>query len=244
MANGVASTETVTKLLDTNANPAPLGLMGFGLTTILLNIHNAGFYDLNAMILAMGIFYGGVAQIIAGIMEWRKNNTFGTSAFTSYGLFWLTLAGIWLLPSIFPDTPLRRRLRARPLMAWFFVFWGLFTGYMFVGTLKLNRALQVVFVLLDHPLLPSRHPRFRRGGDLGHDRRLGRHHHRACRRLRGLRPDPQRGLQAGASAARPDQPSIEGVSCRITGKRSPPCGSPICAAIRRRPRTEWYPTRN
>ena len=101
MANPFTSNETVTKLLDTNANPAPLGLMGFGLTTVLLNIHNAGFFELNAMILAMGIFYGGIAQIIAGIMEWRKNNTFGTLAFTSYGFFWLTLAGIWLFPTIF-----------------------------------------------------------------------------------------------------------------------------------------------
>jgi uncharacterized protein len=147
MANGVVSTETVTKLLDTNANPAPLGLMGFGLTTVLLNIHNAGIYDLNAMILAMGIFYGGVAQIIAGVMEWRKNNTFGTLAFTSYGLFWLTLAGIWLLPSIFPDTA-AAAAPTEAALAWYFVFWGLFTAYMFVGTLKLNRALQVVFGLL------------------------------------------------------------------------------------------------
>jgi succinate-acetate transporter protein len=78
-------------LKDTTANPAPLGLLGFGLTTVLLNFHNAGFYELNTMILAMGIFYGGVAQIIAGMMEWKKNNTFGTTAFTSYGLFWLSL---------------------------------------------------------------------------------------------------------------------------------------------------------
>jgi hypothetical protein len=147
MANSITSNETVTKLLDTNANPAPLGLMGFGLTTILLNIHNAGFYELNSMILAMGIFYGGVAQIIAGIMEWKKNNTFGTLAFTSYGLFWLTLAGIWLIPAIFPNT----KLAAGPsetALAWYFVFWGVFTAYMFVGTLKLNRALQAVFGLL------------------------------------------------------------------------------------------------
>lgn len=54
------------------ANPAPLGLMGFGMTTILLNIHNAGFFPIGSMILAMGIFYGGIAQIIAGIMEFKK----------------------------------------------------------------------------------------------------------------------------------------------------------------------------
>lgn len=85
--------DTPIKVLDTTANPAPLGLMGFGMTTVLLNLHNAGYFELSAMILAMGIFYGGIAQIIAGIMEWKKGNTFGTTAFTSYGLFWLTLSG-------------------------------------------------------------------------------------------------------------------------------------------------------
>ena len=60
------------------ANPAPLGLMGFGMTTVLLNIHNAGFFPVSAVVLAMGIFYGGIAQIIAGIMEFKKGNTFGT----------------------------------------------------------------------------------------------------------------------------------------------------------------------
>ena len=76
---------------DNLANPAPLGLMGFGMTTVLLNIHNTGMFPISAVILAMGIFYGGIAQIIAGCMEFKKGNTFGTTAFTSYGLFWLTL---------------------------------------------------------------------------------------------------------------------------------------------------------
>jgi succinate-acetate transporter protein len=65
--------------------------MGFGMTTVLLNLHNAGLFELGAGILAMGIFYGGMAQVIAGIMEFKKGNTFGTTAFTSYGLFWLTV---------------------------------------------------------------------------------------------------------------------------------------------------------
>lgn len=147
MANSFASNETVTKLLDTNANPAPLGLMGFGLTTVLLNIHNAGLIELNAMILAMGIFYGGVAQIIAGVMEWRKNNTFGTLAFTSYGFFWLTVAGIWLFPTIFKGAG-AATAASETALAWFFVLWGLFSFYMFIGTLKLSRALQAVFGLL------------------------------------------------------------------------------------------------
>jgi succinate-acetate transporter protein len=80
------------------SNPAPLGLMAFGMTTVLLNLHNAGFYGLDTMILAMGIFYGGIAQVIAGILEFRKGNTFGTTAFCSYGLFWLTLVFLLVFP--------------------------------------------------------------------------------------------------------------------------------------------------
>ena len=130
-------------LKDTTANPAPLGLLGFGLTTVLLNLHNAGFYELNTMILAMGIFYGGIAQIIAGMMEWKKNNTFGTTAFTSYGLFWLSLVGLILLPSLGLGTA-----ASKPAMAAYFFMWGLFTFVMFLATLRLNRALQFVFLSL------------------------------------------------------------------------------------------------
>src|ERR1700753_1794304 len=83
---------------DTTANPAPLGLMGFGMTTVLLNLHNAGYYELNSMILAMGVCYGGAAQIIAGIMKWKKGSTFAATAFISYGFFWLSLVLLLLLP--------------------------------------------------------------------------------------------------------------------------------------------------
>ena len=85
-------------LLTKLANPAPLGLLGFGLTTVLLNLHNAGLFDLDAMILAMGLAYGGLAQVIVGIMEFKKGNTFGTVAFSSYGLFWWSLVALILLP--------------------------------------------------------------------------------------------------------------------------------------------------
>ena len=105
--------ESTTHLKDTTANPAPLGLLGFGMTTVLLNLHNAGFYELNSMILAMGICYGGAAQIVAGIMEWRKGNTFATTAFLSYGLFWFSLVGLIILPKLgwaTPPTTLRWRL--------------------------------------------------------------------------------------------------------------------------------------
>jgi len=128
---------------DSYANPAPLGLLGFGMTTVLLNIHNAGFISLSAMILAMGIFYGGLAQVIAGIMEWKKNNIFGATAFTSYGLFWLTLVGLLVMPNIkWADAA-----DSKAMAAYLFM-WGLFTLVMFIGTLRLNRALQFVFCSL------------------------------------------------------------------------------------------------
>ncbi|HEC81112.1 MAG TPA: hypothetical protein ENI42_01620 [Thermoplasmatales archaeon] len=126
------------------ANPAPLGLMGFGMTTVLLNIHNAGVYALDSMILAMGIFYGGLAQIIAGILEYRKGNTFGVTAFSSYGLFWLTLVGLIIIPNVVPgiDAP------SSAAMASYLFMWGLFTFLMFISTLKHNKALQFVFASL------------------------------------------------------------------------------------------------
>jgi len=129
-----------TKIKDSTANPAPLGLLGFGMTTVLLNLHNAGFYDLNAMVLAMGICYGGIAQVIAGIMEWKKNNTFAATAFISYGFFWLSMVGLIDLPKL--------NLGATTdgtAMAAYLAMWGLFTGVMFVGTFRLSHALQVVF---------------------------------------------------------------------------------------------------
>jgi succinate-acetate transporter protein len=132
-----------TEIRDTSANPAPLGLMGFGMTTVLLNIHNAGFFALGTMILAMGIFYGGLAQIIAGIMEWKKGNTFGTTAFTSYGLFWLSLVGLLVMPEIGWGSA-----NENAAMVAYLFMWGLFTAVMFVGTLRLNRALQFVFASL------------------------------------------------------------------------------------------------
>ena len=125
---------------ENTANPAPLGLMGFGMTTILLNIHNAGFFPMDAMILGMGIFFGGMAQVIAGMMEFKKNNTFGTTAFTSFGFFWLALVALNVMPAV--------GLGAAPSslsMAAFLFMWGLFTFFMFIATLRISKALQVVF---------------------------------------------------------------------------------------------------
>jgi len=136
-------TTTMINIKDTTANPAPLGLMAFGMTTVLLNLHNAGFFTLGTMILAMGIFYGGFAQIIAGAMEWKKGNTFGTLAFTSYGFFWLSLVALLILPTLgWGNSP------TVPAMVAYLIIWGIFTGGMFFATLKSNRALQFIFASL------------------------------------------------------------------------------------------------
>jgi succinate-acetate transporter protein len=130
---------------DTTANPAPLGLLGFGMTTIFLNLHNAGLYELNSMIIGMGLFVGGIAQVIAGTQEWKKNNTFGATAFTAYGFFWISLVTLWLLPRTAMGEGLKTDETA---MGWYLLMWGIFTAGMFIGTLKLSRSLQVVFSTL------------------------------------------------------------------------------------------------
>ncbi|MCJ8325600.1 MAG: acetate uptake transporter [Campylobacterales bacterium] len=134
---------TQISVVDTTSNPAPLGLCAFGLTTVLLNIHNLGITEMDAMILGMGIFFGGFAQILAGLMEYKKNNTFGTTAFTAYGAFWLTLVTLILLPKMgLAEAP------TKMAMGFYLSMWALFTGVLFIGTLRINKALQAVFGLL------------------------------------------------------------------------------------------------
>lgn len=130
-------------IADTTANPAPLGLLGFGMTTILLNLHNAGFYPLDTMILGMGIFIGGLAQVIAGCMEWKKKNTFGTVAFTSYGFFWISLVALIIMPRFgIADAS------DKNAMAAYLFIWGLFSIVLFIATLKMNRTIMLVFFAL------------------------------------------------------------------------------------------------
>ncbi|MBO7739518.1 MAG: acetate uptake transporter [Oscillospiraceae bacterium] len=121
------------------ANPGPLGLLGFGMTTVLLNLHNAGLLPLSIVIVAMGIALGGLAQIIAGIRELKQGNTFGGTAFTAYGLFWWSLVLIWVNPF--------KGIEAADStsLGFYLLLWCIFTAFMFIGTLKHNRATQVVF---------------------------------------------------------------------------------------------------
>jgi succinate-acetate transporter protein len=127
------------------ANPAPLGLAGFGLTTFILNIVNADLVpkDSIGMVLPVGLFYGGLAQFLAGMWEMKKNNTFGFTAFSSFGAFWIALAIMVILEDTEVVAPVSKNG-----MTVFLCAWGLFTGYMTIGTIKISRALQTVFATL------------------------------------------------------------------------------------------------
>lgn len=137
----------VIDIKDKTSNPAALGLLGFGLTTFLLNVHNAGVYPINSMILGMGIFYGGMAQIFAGIFDWKRGNMFGTIAFLSYGFFWISLCATLMIPKMglgaAPD--------AKSMGCYMFI-WGCFSTCMFVGTLK-KAPYALVFVFFTVVLL-------------------------------------------------------------------------------------------
>ena len=130
------------------ANPGALGLAGFGLNTILLQIHNLGFIT-GTLPLVFGFFWGGVAQIVAGIIDGRRGDTFGLTAFTSYGLFWVGLSFYFMLQ--WTDV-----IQAdNSGLAWLFICWGIFTGYMTIGTFKMSvmhifvfASLTVLFFLL------------------------------------------------------------------------------------------------
>ena len=132
-------------MAEKDLNPAPLGLMGFGFTTILLNLINAGLLSADALgvVLPMGIFYGGLAQIIAGLFEAKNKNTFGATAFSSYGLFWWSFVAIKVMPPL----GLAPSPSAAAIASYLFA-WGVFTLLMTSATFNGPKALRVVFVTL------------------------------------------------------------------------------------------------
>ncbi len=125
------------------ANPAPLGLFGFGMTTVLLNLHNAGLINLGTMIMAMGIFYGGLAQIIAGLMDFRKGNTFGALAFSSYGLFWETLVFLILMNKWGWWNP-----QDSLGIVFYLLMWGIFTFLLWIVLFKTKHGADIQFVFI------------------------------------------------------------------------------------------------
>ena len=128
-----------------SANPAPLGLAAFGLTTIVLSAINAGLLPREAVpvVVPLAFAYGGLAQIIAGILEFRTGNTFGMVAFTSYGAFWWWFAFLqWTIGAGW--------LKAPPPSAGGVVLlaWGIFTFLLWIVTFRLNKAVFSIFLLL------------------------------------------------------------------------------------------------
>lgn len=152
----ITSGQAQVTIKDKTADPAPLGLLGFGLTTFLLNLHNAGVFPMNSMVMAMGLCYGGAAQILAGIFEFCRGNQFAMLAFMSYGFFWWSLIILLIIPKmgygIAPD---------HMSMACYLFIWGIFTLIMFVATLfkKVPWMLSFVFftVVVLFALLAARH---------------------------------------------------------------------------------------
>ncbi len=132
------------------ANPAVLGLTCFGITTVMLNVHNAGIIKMDPAILGLGLFVGGLAQIIAGIMEFRKGNTFGTTAFLAYGTFWISLV-FWVMSGSYKFMQVAKAAGFQvgtKGLAWYLLVWGIFTLFMTISTFKVNRVLQYVFISL------------------------------------------------------------------------------------------------
>ncbi|MGH3415557.1 MAG: acetate uptake transporter [Actinocrinis sp.] len=159
----------------TFADPAPLGLAGFAMTTLLLSFGNANLVKETGaitVVLGMAAFYGGLAQFAAGLFEFRRGNTFGATAFASFGAFWLSFW--WINEHLTAASG-----DVHQAMGLYLLFWGIFTAYMAVAALRTSVAVLAVFVLLaltflflaigafQNGLPPSPNAMFKVGGWLG-----------------------------------------------------------------------------
>lgn len=136
----MSSKQELVRLVDSTTNPAAFGLCGFGMSTLLLNLHNVGLFPLDSMIMAMGIFFGGIAQVMVGSLEGKKNNMFGMVAFGSYGFFWIILITLMMLPKIgLGEAP------TPEAMGWFLTVWGIFSTGLFIATFNLTKMMRVLF---------------------------------------------------------------------------------------------------
>jgi uncharacterized protein len=127
------------------ADPGPLGLAAFALTTFVLSMVNSGLVDKTAepVVFGLALAYGGVGQLLAGMWEFRQGNTFGATAFSSYGAFWISF---WALVTFFlKDIP---ATEAGAAVGLYLIAWGIFTTYMFIASLRTTGAIALVFLLL------------------------------------------------------------------------------------------------
>lgn len=127
------------------ADPAPLGLAAFALTTFVLSLFNAGLLPEagEPVVFSLALFYGGLAQFLAGMWEFANKNIFGATAFTSYGAFWLAF---WGLEQFYANQIPEAQLAL--VLGWFLIAWGIFTAYMWIGSFRVSAAVNVVFLLL------------------------------------------------------------------------------------------------
>ncbi len=141
-----APTEAARHVPDPIADPGPLGLAGFAATTFVLSLFNAGMVGnpkLESVVLPFALLYGGIAQLLAGMWEFKKNNTFGAVAFTSYGAFWISL--FYYLKYVAPTLP---PADAHTATGIFLLTWTIFTVYMTIASIKTNAVLAATFILL------------------------------------------------------------------------------------------------
>src|SRR3954463_7948812 len=134
------------RMLPITSDPAPLGLAAFAATTFMLSIFNAGFMGAGAepIVFGMALFYGGLAQLLAGMWEFRTGNTFGAVAFTSYGSFWLSF---WAFEQFYADK-VTDEVTAQHAVGLYLITWGIFTAYMFVASLRMSVPVAIIFALL------------------------------------------------------------------------------------------------
>src|SRR3954465_9024509 len=134
------------RMLPITSDPAPLGLAAFAATTFMLSIFNAGWMGSGGepIVFGMALFYGGLAQLLAGMWEFRTGNTFGAVAFTSYGSFWLSF---WAFEQFYADK-ITSPVTTGHAVGLFLIAWGIFTAYMFIASLRVSVAISVVFLLL------------------------------------------------------------------------------------------------
>jgi succinate-acetate transporter protein len=132
--------KSIVEIKDITAGAGALGLLGYGMPGVLLGLANAGIIQAGSVILGMAIFMGGVAMFTAGLMEWKKGNTYGMAAYGSYGLFWFSFAALFILPVL----GFAKDTGGQGAMAAYLALWGIFTFILFIGSLKMSRALQFV----------------------------------------------------------------------------------------------------
>ena len=157
MAVAVADVRPMATLVEAvpAADPAPLGLAGFALTTFLLSGHNATFIP-DLIWLGPALFYGGTVQILAGMWEFRNRNVFGATAFTTYGGFWLALGGfvsLLVLSKNFAGAVSANPHDVPNALAWFLAGFAIFNLYMLVGSTRVSRAVFAVFLTLQITLV-------------------------------------------------------------------------------------------